>query len=140
MNTHDAELRKELEATLSTRRDLGPEYEAELVDSFMAKMDGRLEAMVDQRVRRQLAERQMTVARAAGRPDADGPRFGSSFGLAMFSLILAVPLSAVAAVNSGLPGLLVAWTGIVGVNAVVAHGRLWGGDRRGAAKDQESWD
>ncbi|MFH9868901.1 hypothetical protein ACH4NT_22875 [Streptomyces lydicus] len=116
MATHDPDLRKELDATLQTRKELGPEYESELVESFLEKLAGT----VDLRVRRQLAEQQVQVARGARppRPAGGGSDFWQRFGVAALSLVLAVPLSAVAAVNAGLPGLLVCWAGIVGVNAV----------------------
>ncbi|MFJ5680324.1 hypothetical protein [Streptomyces sp. NPDC093097] len=120
MATHDPELRKELDATLQTRKELGPEYESELLESFLEKLDQN----VDRRVRRQLAEQQMQVARGtqpARRADA-GTEFWQRFAVAMVSLVLAIPLSAIAVVNAGLAGLAVCWAGIVGVNAV--HG-LW---------------
>ncbi|NYE41224.1 hypothetical protein HEB29_002235 [Streptomyces fulvorobeus] len=44
--------------------------------------------------------------------------------------MLAVPLSAIGVANAGLGGLVVAWVGIVGVNAVhAAHGRAADGER-----------
>lgn len=130
----DPELRKELDATLHTRRELGPEYESELVDSFLEKVDRRLDSVVERRVRRAVAERQMVVvggaspSREAAVPE--GP--GAVFGLAAVSLVLAVPLSAIAATNAGLAGLVVCWAGIFGVNAVhAAHRRLpWLRSRR----------
>ncbi|MEE1938559.1 hypothetical protein V1L54_03885 [Streptomyces sp. TRM 70361] len=129
----DPELRKELDATLQTRRELGPEYESELVDSFLEKVDQRLDSVIDRRVRRHLAERQTVVARGARTPQGgqapEGP--GAAFGLAAISLVLAIPLSAIAAVNADLPGLLVCWAGIVGVNAVHSADRLpWSRARR----------
>ncbi|MEU8683821.1 hypothetical protein [Streptomyces sp. NPDC048611] len=118
MATHDPELRKELDATLQTRKELGPEYETELLESFLEK----LEAGVDRRVRRQLAEQQIQVARGTLPPRraGGGREFWERFGFAAFSLLLAIPLSTVAAAYAGLAGLLVTWAGIVGVNAV--HG------------------
>ncbi|HEV7628124.1 MAG TPA: hypothetical protein VGO89_16640, partial [Streptomyces sp.] len=60
--------------------------------------------------------------------------------LAVASLVLAVPLSAIAAVNTGLSGLLVCWGGIVAVNAVQAN-RSWLGFSRPKDRRQESdWD
>src|SRR4051794_24771902 len=41
MDARDPELKKELAATLQARKDLGAEYESELVDSFMEKVDQR---------------------------------------------------------------------------------------------------
>ena len=141
MDTQEPELRKELDATLQTRKDLGPEYESELVDSFMEKLDQRVDAVVDKRVRRQLAEQQMSIARGStgNTTQQAGPLvngLGATFGLAVLSLILAIPLSAIAAVNTGLPGLLIAWVGIVGVNAVYGFGRLnWSKQR----EDDADW-
>jgi hypothetical protein len=113
---HDADLKKELSATLQARRELGEEYESALVDSFLEKVDQRIDGSVGRRVRRQLAEQQMVAAR-----DSRGPKstdtFGERFGFGIVSLVLAIPLSAIGASMSGLPGLLVAWGGIVGVNA-----------------------
>lgn len=140
----DTELRKELDATLQTRRELGPEYESELIDSFLEKVDRRLDEVIDQRVRRRLAEQRMAATRGAhpsqGRHAPEGP--GTVFGLAVISLVLAIPLSAVAAVNTGLPGLLVCWAGIFGVNAVHSTGRApWSRARRERDRDRlDGWD
>lgn len=124
------ELKKDLDATVQARRELGPEYEDELVEGFLEKLD----TAVERRVRRQLAERQMEVARGQGHglrggaPGSASPAYPAGLGprlwLAVTSLVLAIPLSAIAAVNTGLPGLLVCWGGIVGVNALQAS-RLW---------------
>ncbi|WP_461034889.1 hypothetical protein [Streptomyces mayteni] len=117
---HDADLRGDLEAAVQTRRELGDGYEAELIDSFLAKVEQRIDTTVDKRVRRQLAEQQMVVARggrssAAPQVESQGP--GVAFGLAALSLVLAIPLSAIAAAQGGVSGLLLCWVGIVGVNA-----------------------
>ncbi|MFD7017851.1 hypothetical protein [Streptomyces sp. NPDC059161] len=133
----DAELKKELDATLQARRELGPEYESALVDSFLEKVEQRVDGSVDRRIRRQLAEQQMVVARG-GRPSRSDSEnsFGERFGFAMVSLILATPLSAIGAVNAGLSGLVVTWLGIVGVNAVhAAHAWPWLDRMRRTARD-----
>ncbi|MGW1893158.1 hypothetical protein ACWCP6_23365 [Streptomyces sp. NPDC002004] len=119
MDARDAELKKELDATLRARGELGEEYESALADSFLAKVEQRLDGAVEKRVRRQLAEQQTAAARGA-RGGRQGDSWGERFGLAIISLILAIPLSAIAVANARLPGLLVAWAGIVGVNAVYA--------------------
>jgi len=115
MDARDAELKKELDATLRARRELGEEYETALIDSFLEKVDQRIDGAVERRVRRQLAERQMTVARESRAPRAMDS-WGDRFGFAIVSLVLAVPLSAIGGTQAGLPGLLAAWLGIVGVN------------------------
>jgi len=65
MDARDPELKKELNATLQARRELGEEYESALVDSFLEKVDQRIDGAVDRRLRRQLAEQQMVSARGA---------------------------------------------------------------------------
>lgn len=116
----DAELKKELDATLHARRELGEEYESALVESFLEKVDQHLDGAVDRRVRRQLAEQQMVVARGSRSPQGPTDSWGERFGFGIVSLVLAVPLSAIGGGIGQLPGLLVAWAGIVGVNVVQA--------------------
>ncbi|MEU9302573.1 hypothetical protein [Streptomyces sp. NPDC048269] len=122
MDAYARELKKELDATLDARRELGPEYEAALVDSFVDKVDTQL--------RRRLAEDRLSAARGPAGPAAlaEGG-FGERFGFAVVTLVLAVPLSAIAAAHAHLSGLVVAWAGILGVNFIHASKRL----RRGSA-------
>ncbi|MGY0067818.1 hypothetical protein ACWZEH_13515 [Streptomyces sp. QTS137] len=119
MDARDTDLKKELDATLRARGELGDEYESALVDSFLEKVDQRIDGAVERRVRRQLTEQQMTVARDSRSPKATDT-WGERFGFGIVSLVLAVPLSAIGGGVAQLPGLLVAWLGIVGVNAVQA--------------------
>ena len=138
----DADLKKELNATLQARRELGDEYESALVDSFLEKVDQRIDGSVERRVRRQLAEQQMVVAR-----DSRGPKstdtFGERFGFGIVSMVLAIPLSGIGVGGAGLPGLLVAWVGIVGVNAVQAartSAWMFGRHHRRAGQDADKWE
>ncbi|MFC9929668.1 hypothetical protein [Streptomyces sp. NPDC127190] len=114
----DVDLRKDLDATVRARRDLGEDYDSALVDSFLEKVGQRIDDTVDRRVRRQLAEQQMTAVRGARQPQGDS--WAERHGFALITLVLAIPLSAIAAALSGLTGLAVAWAGIVGVNLVQA--------------------
>ncbi|MFI6350536.1 hypothetical protein [Streptomyces sp. NPDC050560] len=128
---HDAELKKELNATLDARKELGEEYEPALVESFLGKIEQQVDGVVERRVRRRLAEQQMVAARPPdrrGRRSDDG--WGERFGFGIISLIVAIPLSAIAVVNAGLAGLLVSWAGIVGINAVQAVRGAHFGERR----------
>jgi hypothetical protein len=149
MSAPDHELGKELHATVQARKDLGPEYESELIDSFLEKAAQRLDAQVENRVRRELAQQQTAGARVAtrggypGRPrDQDNEFRHRGFGLAIVSMVLAIPLSAIAVVNAHLPGLLISWGGIVAVN--VAHSLSNSRDRRNApgrsAGPASEWD
>lgn len=125
-----AELAKELSATLQARESLGAEYEPELVDSFVDKVLRLLDDRVEQRIGLASAEQQ-----AAGHHPRHGVRgTGRGHGLAPMSLVLAIPLSAIAGGTAQLPGLLVAWAGIAAVNVLHAAGRFGRGARgdRGA--------
>ncbi|GAA3372258.1 hypothetical protein GCM10020367_26440 [Streptomyces sannanensis] len=138
MEASDTELKKELAATLHARRELGVEYDAALVESFLEKVEQRLDGTVDRRVRRQLAEQQTAVARG-GRPARSEESFGERFGLAMVSLVLAIPLSAIAVAQAGFFGLVVAWAGIFGVN-VVHSSRPWPWIRGRGRKKSLDWE
>ncbi|MEV5874513.1 hypothetical protein AB0L75_09845 [Streptomyces sp. NPDC052101] len=127
----DPDLRKELDATLRARTDLGADYDSALVDSFLERVEQRIDDAVDRRVRRHLAEQRMESARGTRRPkDADS--WPERFGFAIVSLVLAIPLSAVGGGVAGTVGTVVTWVGIVGVNfaqAVRLHPELLGGRR-----------
>ena len=47
----------------------------------------------------------------------------TTFVLAIVSIALGIPLTAIGSGTAGLPGLLVVWIGIVGVNIVYARSR-----------------
>ncbi|ARF72954.1 hypothetical protein ACPEIF_11000 [Streptomyces sp. NPDC012600] len=148
MEARDHELKKDLAATLQARGELGPEYEPALIDSFLEKVEQRLDTTMDRQVRRHLAEQQVTAARphrperspagtgagmGAGMDAVAG--FGERFGFGIVSLVLAVPLSAIGVANAGIEGLVVAWMGIVGVNAV--HAARNGGLFRQRGRERE---
>ncbi|MGW4647774.1 hypothetical protein [Kitasatospora sp. NPDC004289] len=113
MNSRQDELKRDLDAAVQTRKELGKEYEAEIVDSFLARIDSRLDARVEQRVSEQLD---------GGRRRGGGG--GGASKLPIVSLVMGIPLSGVAAGTSGIWGLIVCWAGIVGVNmanALASH-------------------
>lgn len=139
MDARDADLKKELNATLQARRELGEEYDSALVDSFLEKVDQRLDGAVERRVRRQLAEQQMVVARGARSPQSTDS-WGERFGFGIVSLVLAIPLSAIGGGVAHLPGLLVAWAGIVGVNGAWAFRNSPGFGRRGKKSGDSGWE
>ncbi|RJK98076.1 hypothetical protein [Vallicoccus soli] len=96
--------RDELRAALGARRDLGPEYEDAVLDSFVARLEQSVAARAGEREVRQRDDRQ------------GGER---QFILGLVSLGTGIPISAIAGGTAEVPGLFVAWMGIVGVN--VAH-------------------
>lgn len=91
--------RTELEAAIEARRELGKQMEPHIVDAFV------------ERIERRLGEHRTHVSRR------DRGREGS-FVLAIVSLGCAIPITAIAATQGGLVGLVVVWIGIVLVNFV----------------------
>ncbi|MCT4356534.1 hypothetical protein M5362_25740 [Streptomyces sp. Je 1-79] len=129
MDTRDPartdELKKELDATLHARRELGSEYESALIESFLGKVEQSLETTIDRQVRRRTAEQQVAAARGGRPPGSGAEGFGERYGFGIISLVLAIPLSAIAVTQANLEGLIVAWLGIAAVNFVHAfRGRL----------------
>lgn len=92
----DALSRDELAAALAARRELGPDYDAAFADAVVERIERSLDARLG--------------ARQVG---------GSGTVLAVVSLLAAIPLTAIAVVNAGTPGLLVVWAAITLIN--VAH-------------------
>jgi hypothetical protein len=106
------EVRKDLRAAVAARQELGPEYEAEVIDSFLAKLDER------------------DAHRHAGAlPEPAGPRHPSretdpgGLALAIISVVAAIPITAISADMLGLRGLVVSWAGLVAVNFARTMGR-----------------
>lgn len=97
--------REDTEALLGARHELGREYEPALVDAFLDSVDDAIDARVQARV----------DAHMARKPK----RTGSAAAVPIFSLIFAIPLSAISGGVAGLPGLVLAWAAIVLVN--LAH-------------------
>lgn len=112
-----AEIRRDLDATVEARRELGPEYEAELVESFVDRLDATIQQRVDER----LAQAPSRVPRPAD--DEGDAGNGQQFVLALASLGMSIPITAIATSNGGLLETAVAWFGIVGVNAAFAWSR-----------------
>ncbi|MDX3696178.1 hypothetical protein PV726_38860 [Streptomyces europaeiscabiei] len=135
----DPELKKELAATLHARRELGEDYESALVDSFLEKVDQRIDGAVDRRVRRQVAEQQMVVARGSRSPKSSDT-WGERYGFGVVSLVVAIPLSGIGGGVAELPGLFVTWAGIVGVNVAWALRGSSALRRRGGKGGDSAWE
>ena len=111
--------RQDLSSTVAARRELGPEYDDALVEGFVS----RIERAIDERVDRSLHRhpgggRTVTLRSTRGAPRR---RF-----LPLGSIALGIPITAVAGSNfHGIDGVIVAivaWAGIVAVNAAHAFG------------------
>jgi hypothetical protein len=97
--------RDDARAALAARRELGADFEDELVEAFVEKVEKALA----KRGSRDLA--------------AEEDRRGMSMVVAFVSLGTGIPITAIALSNGGLPALIVAWIGIFLVNVVVARAR-----------------
>ncbi|MEO3792358.1 hypothetical protein ABGB14_19270 [Nonomuraea sp. B10E15] len=102
-------IREDLQATLDARRDLGPDYEAALVDSFTE----RLEATIAARVRAEL-DRHGPPPHKKSAPGA------TMIPVALGSMGMGIPLTAIGVVNAGLVGLIITWLAIVIINVAAA--------------------
>ncbi|WP_433541687.1 hypothetical protein ACQP10_16790 [Streptosporangium sandarakinum] len=107
-----------MRATLEARRDLGPEYEAALVESFVDRIDATIAARVRAEVRAEVRAADADPQSPRSRRKGDG-----TVAIALGSLGIGVPLTAIAAGEAGAAGLLLAWGGIVTVNIAHALGR-----------------
>jgi len=92
--------RDDIEATIEARRELGGEMEPHVIDSFV----DRIEKRIDERTTRRFP---------AQRKGREG-----SFVLALASLVAAIPITAIAATHGGITAMVVVWIGIVLLNAV----------------------
>jgi hypothetical protein len=107
--------RDELRATIEARRDIGPEYESALVESFIDKVDAAIAARVHSEVTARMG------------PAAPAPRPGrnnhEALWTALGSMALGIPLTAIGATTAGTAGLFLSWLGIVLVNVAAALSR-----------------
>lgn len=107
--------REDLAAALAARRELGPDYD----DAFIETVVNRIEEALDARGAHVPAP--APRARPARAPAAPGRDHG--LALAVLSLLAAIPLSAITAINAGLPGLVFTLTAIVLLNVTYTFGR-----------------
>ncbi|MEU5866029.1 hypothetical protein ABZ815_33005 [Nonomuraea sp. NPDC047529] len=105
-------IRDDLQATLDARRDLGPDYEAALVESFVERLDATIAA----RVQAELGGHGVAPVKPRQR-QGNG---AAMIPVALGSMGLGIPLTAIAVGNSGLVGLTITWLAIVAINVAAA--------------------
>jgi hypothetical protein len=114
------ELRRDVEAALGARRELGPEYDDQIAAGLAQRVD-ELVALRLADTRAEVSERQL---------DREDERTSQRhrFVLGIVSLGAGIPITGIAAsvVDPSGPGVAVCWLGIVGVNVAAA----WGARRR----------
>jgi hypothetical protein len=93
--------REDVTSMVEARRELGEDMEPALIDAFLDRVEAAAE-----------------VRAAEKRPSAqawnDGR--GEQLALSIISLGTGIPITAIAAEQGGIVGMLVVWAGIVGVN------------------------
>lgn len=95
--------RDELETAVEARRELGPEYEDMVLDAFMEKLERR----IDERMKEA----------APRRPGKPSPHV---VPIALGSIGMGIPITAIAGGTAGAVGIAIAWIGIAIVNLAAA--------------------
>jgi len=106
------EMRKDLRAAVAARQELGPDYEPEIIDAFLEKLDARIGAEV--------APTSQPAPPIPGKDDPGG------LALAIVSVVAGIPITAIAASEEGTIAVIICWGGLVGVNLAWAVSRFVG--------------
>lgn len=100
--THD-----EVRAAAETHRELGPDYQTAVIESFLDKVGREIDARVDSR---------LAMAQPGGRAPRQ-PGRGGPLALAIVSLGVGIPLTGITeGTHSGLVALAVIWAAIAVIN------------------------
>ena len=101
--SEDAVVREELEAAIETRKEMGAEMEPAVIDAFVARIEHRLAQRTDQNERVLKRRRDHQKEMVLG------------------SMAISIPLFAIAAVFTGLPGVLAVLVALVLIAVVSAR-------------------
>jgi hypothetical protein len=109
------ELRRDAEAALAARMELGPEYS----EHVAANLAERVEELAEERAAELRQQAELTNRAQA----AEQTGRGRQLALAIVSMVMGVPITAISAseVDPSIIGVAVSWAGIVGVNWVYAR-------------------
>lgn len=113
----------EIRAAAEIHRELGPDYQSAVIESFLDKVGKEIDARVDARVGQVRSARQSQVPadRSSGK--------GGQLALAITSMSLGIPLTAIeASFHDGLAGLGIIWGAIAIIN--VTYSRMRHSDDR----------
>jgi hypothetical protein len=106
------EIRKDLRAAVAARQELGPEYELEVIEGFLAKLDAHT------------AHHLATPPVKAEKPSREGDPGG--LALAIVSVTAGIPITAIAAAQEGTVAIIICWGGLVGINLARSISRFIG--------------
>lgn len=111
---------EEIRAAAEIHRELGPDYQSAVIESFLDRVDREIDARVEARIAAGLGA---SGPRTESRP-VRLPRHGQPTMIALGSMVLGIPLSAVAVASGAHPagfwGLLVVWAAIAAINIAYA--------------------
>jgi hypothetical protein len=93
------DVRRDLQASLEARRELGPEYDQHFLDALVEKLT-----------------RQVQIQQPAQVSASSDAHSGESLALAICSMIFGIPIVAIAGGEAQLVGIIVACAMILGVN------------------------
>ena len=109
----------EVRAAAETHEELGPEYRDAVLDSFVDRVGREIDARVDARLA-QTAAQPLAAQRMAAPPAPRTPKPFSVMALALGSIALGIPLTAIVVAAGkqpvGFAGLLVIWVAIAVIN------------------------
>jgi hypothetical protein len=121
----------ELRAAAETHSELGPEYRDAVLESFVDRVGREIDARVDARLA-QAAAQPLAAQRFAAPPAPRQPRQASALVLAIVSITLGIPLTAIVVAAGDHPvgfwGLLVVWVAIAAINLGYAWQKRQPGD------------
>jgi hypothetical protein len=102
---------EEVRAAAETHQELGPDYQAAVIESFIDKVGKEIDARVDAR----LAMSESWAQAPARRQRSFGK--DKPFSLAVLSLIIGVPITGIEAGNhTGIGAIVISWLGIAAIN------------------------
>lgn len=108
--------RAELQSAVGASRELGRDYD----EAIAANLAQQIELIIDARVAQGLAVRGQVPAPAPASPSG---RAGQQLALAIVSLVMSIPLTAIAMSTGSMLTVIIVWIGIVLVNAAFGRGR-----------------
>jgi hypothetical protein len=109
------ELQRDAEAALAARMELGPEYNEYVAAGLAERVEDIAEARAAELRQQALEASRSQAAEQSGR--------GRQFALAIVSVVMGIPITAITAseVDPSVVGVAISWAGLVGVNWVHAR-------------------
>jgi hypothetical protein len=119
----------EIRAAAEIHNELGKDYSAAVIESFLEKVGNEIDARVDARLTRYPGPAQAPAAKVKH-------QHGSSTTVAVLSVVLGVPLTAIVAYSPAhLWGLLVVWISLAVINIAYNAAAVTRGNEPGPRRD-----